>query len=78
LLFQFLLDARKRLELIAERRALLHQLRGLLGVVPNLGVFGEVVQLRQTLFGPVDVKATSSAARLTARFLRRLFEFRLA
>ena len=53
-------------ERILERGSLLHQLLGLLRIVPEVGVFGELVQLRETRSGCIDVKDASSAARLTA------------
>ena len=58
-----LADAAKR---ILKRGPLLHQLLRLLGIVPEIGVFGELVQLRKTCRGFFDVKDASSAARLTA------------
>ena len=58
-----LADAGQR---ILQRGALLHQLLGLLGIVPEIGVFGELVQLGQPRRGLLDVKDASSAARLTA------------
>jgi hypothetical protein len=39
---------------------------GLLGIVPEIRIFGELVQLRETGGGSIDVKDASSAARLTA------------
>jgi hypothetical protein len=38
----------------------------LLGVVPEIGVFGELVQFGKTRRGFFDIKDASSAARLTA------------
>jgi hypothetical protein len=38
----------------------------LLGIVPEIGVFGARVQLGQTVDGPVEVKDASSAVRPTA------------
>ncbi len=58
-----LADAGKR---ILQRGSLLHQLLGLLRIVPEIGIFGELVQLRQARGGCIDVKDASSAARLTA------------
>ena len=58
-----LADAGKR---ILQRGALLHQLLGLLGIVPEIGIFGELVQLGEASRGLFDVKDASSAARLTA------------
>ncbi len=58
-----LADALKR---ILQRGALLHQLLGLLGIVPEIGIFGELVQLGEASRGLFDVKDASSAARLTA------------
>jgi len=61
-----LFDALEGVELVAERGALLHQLGGLLRVVPELGIFGEPVQFGEALFRFFDVKAPSSAAPRTA------------
>lgn len=58
-----LADAGKQ---ILQRGALLHQLLGLLGIVPEIGVFSELVQLSQPCRRFLDVKDASSAARLTA------------
>ena len=58
-----LADAGKR---ILQRGPLLHQLLGLLRIVPEIGVFGELVQLREARRGCIDVKDASSAARPTA------------
>jgi hypothetical protein len=37
-----------------------------LGIVPEIGIFGELVQLGKPRGGLFDVKDASSAARLTA------------
>ncbi len=58
-----LADATQR---ILQRGALLHQLLRLLGIVPEIGIFGELVQLGQPYRGCIDVKDASSAARPTA------------
>jgi len=58
-----LADAGKR---ILQRGALLHQFLRLLGIVPEIGIFGELVQFGQTGRGCIDVKDASSAARPTA------------
>ena len=60
------LDLADALERILQRGALLHQLLGLLGIVPEIGIFGELVQLGEASRGCLDVKDASSAARLTA------------
>ena len=60
------LDLADALERILQRGALLHQLLGLLGIVPEIGIFGELVQLGEASRGLFDVKDASSAARLTA------------
>jgi hypothetical protein len=39
---------------------------GFLRIVPEIGVFGELVQLGEARGGFLDVKDASSAARLTA------------
>ena len=58
-----LADAGQR---ILQRGALLHQLLCFLGIVPEIGVFGELVQLSQPRRRLLDVKDASSAARPTA------------
>ena len=58
-----LADARQR---ILQRGALLHQLLSFLGIVPEIGIFGELVQLSQPRRRLLDVKDASSAARPTA------------
>lgn len=58
-----LADAGQR---ILQRGPLLHQLLRFLRVVPEIGVFGELVQLRQARSGLFDVKDASSAGRPTA------------
>ena len=58
-----LADAGKR---ILQRGSLLHQLLRLLRIVPEIGVFGELVQLGEACRRCIDVKDASSAARLTA------------
>ena len=63
---EFALDLADALERIHQRGALLHQLLGLLGIVPEIGIFGELVQLGEASRGLFDVKDASSAARLTA------------
>ncbi len=45
LVVELLLDPADGGELVLERGALLHQPLGLLGVVPEVGVFGELVEL---------------------------------
>jgi hypothetical protein len=66
IVFQFALDLADSLQRVLQRGALLHQLLGLLGVVPEIGVFGELVQLGKPGRRLFDVKDASSAARLTA------------
>jgi len=58
-----LADARQR---ILQRGALLHQFLSLLWIVPEIGVFGELVQLSQPRRRSLDVKDASSAVRPTA------------
>jgi hypothetical protein len=60
------LDAADRAELILERGTLLHQPLCALIVVPEVGVFGELVQLGKPTSRIVDVKDASSAVRWTA------------
>ena len=53
-------------ERVHQRGAILHQLLGLLGIVPEIGIFRERVQLGQACRRFLDVKDASSAARPTA------------
>ena len=66
IVFKLALDLADAGQRILQRGALLHQLLCLLWIVPEIGVFGELVQLRQPRGGFFDVKDASSAARLTA------------
>ena len=66
LIVELLLDAGERGELVVERGALLHQPAGALRIVPEIGVFGLLVQLGKPGARLVDVKDASSAARATA------------
>jgi hypothetical protein len=52
--------------LIFERGALLHHALRALLVVPEVGILGLIVELRQARTRLVEVKDASSAARLTA------------
>ena len=63
---EFALNLADAIKRILQRGALLHQLLGFLGIVPEIGVFGELVQLGKPCRGFFDVKDASSAARLTA------------
>ncbi len=58
-----LADAGQR---ILQRGALLHQPLGFLGVVPEIGIFRELIQLGKPCRRCLDVKDASSAARQTA------------
>jgi hypothetical protein len=60
------LDAAKRRQLLLQRRALLHQPAGALGIVPQIGIFGEVIQLGEAGARLVEVKDASSAVPGTA------------
>ncbi|MGY3659117.1 hypothetical protein ACVJ19_005780 [Bradyrhizobium sp. USDA 376] len=66
IVFELLLDLADARERILKRGALLHQLLGLLGIVPEVGIFCELVQLSEACRRFLDVKDASSAARLTA------------
>ncbi len=66
LVVELALDALDRGELIFERRALLHHALCALLVVPEGGVFGELVQFGEADARFVEVKDASSAARPTA------------
>ena len=63
---EFALDLADAGQRILQRGALLHQLLSLLGIVPEIGVFGELVELGQPYRRCIDVKDASSAARPTA------------
>ncbi len=63
---EFALDLADAAERILQRGPLLHQLLGLLGIVPEIGIFCELVQFGETRRGCIDVKDASSAARPTA------------
>ena len=56
----------ERAELLVERGALLHQPASALGIVPEIGVFGLLVQLGEPGARFVDVKDASSAIQGTA------------
>ena len=60
------LDAADRGKLILERGALLHHALRALRIVPEVGIFGELVQLGKAPACVVEVKDASSAARPTA------------
>ena len=66
IVLELALDLADAVQRILQRGALLHQLLGLLGIVPEIGIFGELVQLGEARRGCLDVKDASSAARLTA------------
>ncbi len=66
IVLKFPLDLADAGERILQRGPLLHQLLRLLGVVPEIRIFSELVQLGQPRRGCIDVKDASSAARLTA------------
>ena len=66
IVLEFALDLADAVERILQRGPLLHQLLRLLGIVPEIGGFGELVQFREARGGCFDVKDASSAARLTA------------
>jgi hypothetical protein len=66
IVLEFALDLADAVERILQRGPLLHHLLRLLGVVPEIGIFGELVQLGQARRGCIDVKDASSAARPTA------------
>jgi len=63
---QFALDLADTVKRILQRGSLLHQLLRLLRIVPEIGIFGELVQFREPRRGCIDVKDASSAARPTA------------
>jgi hypothetical protein len=66
LVVELLLDAGNGGKLILERSALLHQPAGAGRIVPEIGVFGLLVQLGKPGARFIDVKDASSAARRTA------------
>src|ERR1044072_3861926 len=65
IVFELALDAGDRGQLIVERRALLHQALRALIVVPEIGIFGETVQIFSPPLRLVDVKDASSAVQGT-------------
>ena len=66
LVVEFPLDPPDRRELVFERGTLLHQALRALLVVPEGGVFGELVQFLKPHSRRIEVKDASSAARPTA------------
>ena len=66
LVVELLLDAADGGELVLERGALLHHPLGALLIIPEGGIFGELVELGQPCARRVEVKDASSAARPTA------------
>ena len=66
LVVELALDAADRGELVLERGALLHHALRALLVVPEVGIFGLLVELLQASARLVEVKDASSAARPTA------------
>ena len=53
------------LEICVDRRfqflAFLHQLLGILRIVPKIGIFGQIIQFKQAFLGNIPVKDASSA-----------------
>ena len=66
IIFDFALDAAEGRKLLFKRGALLHQPAGALGVIPQIGVFGQVIQFGEAGVRLVEVKDASSAAQGTA------------
>ncbi len=66
IVFELALDLADAAKRILQRGSLLHQLLRFLGIVPEIGIFGELVQLGEARRGCIDVKDASSAARPTA------------
>ena len=77
---EFALDLADAGQRILQRGALLHQLLGLLGIVPEIGIFGELVQLgearrglhrrqRCLLSSPTDCLISSTRRSTSARML---------
>ena len=66
LVVELLLDPADRGQLVLERRALLHHALRALLIVPEIGVLGQRVELREARARLVEVKDASSAARPTA------------
>jgi hypothetical protein len=66
LIFELLLDAADRRELILKRGAFLHHALCALLIAPEIGIFCLPVQLGETHPRLVEVKDASSAARPTA------------
>jgi hypothetical protein len=63
---KFPLDLADAGQRILQRGPLLHQSLRFLGIVPEIGIFRELVQLGEPCRRCLDVKDASSAARLTA------------
>jgi hypothetical protein len=66
LIFEFALGLADAAQLILKRRPFLHQLLSFLRIVPEVWMFGELVQFGEACRGCIDVKDASLAARLTA------------
>jgi hypothetical protein len=66
MVFKLALDAADRIQLIVERVALLHHALRRGGIVPQFGVFGSLIQLREARVGLIEVKDASSAVQPTA------------
>jgi hypothetical protein len=65
-LFELPLDLADRAERLFERRALLHRTLRLGGIVPEIRIFGLLVQFGEACLRRFDVKDASSAVRPTA------------
>jgi hypothetical protein len=64
--FQLAFDAGNAAQLIFQRGALAHYLLRALGIIPQVGIFGLLVQLGEAHCRGIDVKDASSAVRETA------------
>ena len=83
------LDQRQRVLVIAlqalelgngalERLTLAHDLLGVLGIGPEVRVFGLRVQRGETVFGRLPVKETSSGGRTPPLYRRKVFALQRA
>ena len=77
-ILDILLEALDRGDLVFERRALAHDLLRGVGIVPEVGIFGEGIQFGEAALGIVPVKDASSAVRSTAWLRLRDVRFRRA
>jgi hypothetical protein len=66
LILELAIDATDGGDAVIERIALLHQLAGAAGIVPEIGILGFAVELGESYLRDVEVKDSSSAVGPTA------------